>query len=60
MDFFTRIYGINDAYVKWMKKVCGCILSSVVYGLDNSVDRLSQLIDCKLRIMALKMSKALL
>ena len=28
MDFFTRIYVINDAYVKWMKKVCGCILFS--------------------------------
>ena len=60
MDFFTRVYVINDAYVKWTKKVCGCILFSVVYGLDNSIDMLSQLIDCKLRIMALKVTKALL
>ena len=49
MDIFTRNYVIKDAYVKWMKKVCGCILFSVVYGLDNSVHMLSQLIDCELR-----------
>ena len=49
MDFFTRIYVIKDAYVKWMKKVCGCILVCVDYGLDNSVYMLSQLIDCELR-----------